>query len=418
MDLNDLLKAVEKEIDGKPYGHISDFYLLPDRPPFFYSCKQWLAPTKGFLEDIQGVKLTKAEINDIIRACRERNTEKSAPKPAQQMLAAFQQIVSGKQDVATASSLQEIKDFAFDWKTYEKLTVDDIDPFVARSPADATLAKTKEKRWRIRAHVSETNQGTGVAFRLLPREIPSLRDLNLPSTTLERMIANPTGLILVCGPTGSGKSTTIASMVKAFASTRRGHIATLEDPIEYIFDFPDRLVTQQKVGVHVDSWESGIYDALRDKVELLVIGEIRESTSARAAIQAASSGHLVLASTHYTRATKVLSYIVNTFPAHEHESIQAALLDCLIGVFCINLLPGKVENGKPGVVPAYEIFINNDKVRNNLKSKQWNMINDIMKENESRSAGMISWQTRIQELLGKNIITADVAQYYGDKEKT
>jgi pilus retraction protein PilT len=382
MEFDNLMGLIEQEAHGKGYGYISDIYLQPERPPFLYVCKKWVVPSSRLLAPLQGFKVARDDIRKLLATCLERNTEKT----------------EGIDRMGT----QLQTDFAFDWETHDSGT------------AGSILTQQRKKTWRVRAHVSYNNLGQSLTLRLLTRDIPSVEDLNMPRQVKD-LVNSRSGLILVCGPTGGGKSTTMASLVKAYAGTQHGHIATLEDPIEYVFDFPDRLVTQQMVGRHVESWSRGIYHALRDKVELLLIGEMRDQESVRAAIQAASAGHLVIASTHYTSATRVLNSLVNMFPPHEIETMKQSLLSCLIGVVCQNLVPG-VSKGQPCVLPCYEIMHNTAEIRANLLQNSFNVIDGLLASSKSREHGNVRWRARLDELLSTGQIIKDVYDFYYDHE--
>lgn len=381
MDFDQLMAHVEQEMQGKTYGYVSDIYLLPERPPFFYVCKRWVVPGPRFLANLEGFRVTKEFIRSVLNTCYERNTEKSENT-----------ISSTKHEMA-------LTDFAFDWEMKE-------------APSMESPLQQKKRTWRVRAHVSYNNLGQSLTLRLLSRDVPNIEDLHLPSH-VKNMVYNPSGLVLVCGPTGGGKSTTMASLVKAYAAARFGHISTLEDPIEYVFDFKDRLVTQQIVGRHVESWSKGIHHALRDKVELLVIGEMRDSESVRAAIQAAGAGHLVIASTHYTSATRVLNSLVNLFPPHEVEVMKQSLMNCLIGVVCQNLLPGSIR-GVHSVIPCYEIMFNTAEIRANLMQNSFNVLDGLLGTAKYREQGIVKWQARLDEMLATGQISKEVHGYFSD----
>jgi pilus retraction protein PilT len=376
MEFGEFMSQVVQEIQGKGFGYISDIYLMPDRAPYFFVCKKWLFPQGKFLPNLQGFRVTREFIRNVLATCYERNTEKGD---------------AGFSPTSRADRIQT--DFAFDWEA---------------------MITGKKISWRIRAHVSYNNQGQSLALRMLTREIPSLEDLHIPRYV--RDFANhPSGLLLICGPTGGGKSTTMASIVKSYAMNRFGHIATLEDPIEYVFDFPERLITQQAVGRHVDSWSNGIYHALRDKVELLMIGEMRDQDSIRAAIQAASTGHLVLAATHYTSATHVLNALVNVFPQHEVESMKQALVTCLIGVVCQDLVPATVK-GQGAVLPCYEILFNTPDIKANLIKNSFNVITSLLGSSKAREQGNVLWKHRLDELFSGDYISRDVYDFYQDMD--
>lgn len=361
LKLDDIFTALQRELESKPYGYISDIYLQQGQPPAFFCAGEFTFPNDSFFREFETLVLTREDLGQIVNECWNKNEEK----------------VDDKKDRAS------VNDFAFTW------TMKDY------------FGDMKELR--VRAHLSSNYSGKSMCLRLLPALVPDIEELNIPIILQELAIKNNTGLIIVSGGTGSGKSTTVASIIKGFCRERKGHIATLEDPVEYVLDYPGRLITQQWVGVHVPSWTAGIRSALRDKVELLMIGELREPDSVRAAIQAASSGHIVLATAHFTECVRVLTYLEDMFAAAERENVRSMLAECLLGVCCQKLLPSE-DAGFSKPVPCYELFVNSPAIANNLKKDQSTILPSLMERGE----GCVRWDDRLNWLLRQRLITKEV----------
>lgn len=361
LKMDELFDALKRELEGKPLGFISDIYLQQGKPPVFFCCSEFVFPNSEFFAEFQDRVLTKDDLGQIVNECYSKNEEKSG-------------------DLVVDKT--KLRDFAFSWRL--------IDAY-------------GEKVWRVRAHVSTNYSGKAVCLRLLSNEIPDLTELEIPTILGDLAINNPTGLIIVSGGTGSGKSTTAAAIIKAYSETRKGHIATLEDPVEYILDFPNTLITQHWVGVHYDTWSSGIRSALRDKVDMLMIGELRDPESVRAAIQAASSGHIVLATAHFASSVRVLNYLESMFPPDERDSIRTSILESLLGVCCQKLLPSE-DFGLTKPVPCYELFVNSETISNNLNKEAFNILPSLLENAE----GCVSWDYRLDWLLRNRIISQHI----------
>jgi len=358
--LDHLGVSLQRELEGKPLGYISDIYLQQGKPPVFFSCGEFRFPEENFFEEYIDRILTKEDMGSLINECWRRNEEKLPTEDRPR------------------------SDFAFTLK----MTVEGYDPIY----------------WRVRAHTSTNYAGRAICLRLLTTVIPDLDELDMPRILRDVITKNPTGLVLVSGGTGSGKSTTVAALIKAFAeSGRRGHIATLEDPVEYVLDFPNLLVTQQWVGVHVPTWSEGIRGALRDKVELLMIGELRDQESVRAALQAATSGHIVVATAHFTESVSVLTYIEDLFPPSERSYIRNILVESLLAVCCQKLITCE-DYGMRRPVPCYELFVNDPTLANNLKKDQLSILPSLMENSEH----CIQWNDRLEVLYRNRMISQQV----------
>jgi len=205
--------------------------------------------------------------------------------------------------------------------------------FLARGSADLSIAQAGT---RCRVNVYRTIRGTAIAVRLLTPSVQGLRDCNL-HPDLRRFAEAPTGLVIVSGPTGSGKSTTLAALVEEVNTSRAKHIITLESPIEYLFTNRRSMIRQREIPAHSPSFEQAIVDALRENPDMLVIGEMRTPEVMRLTLNAAETGHLVLATMHSATCAEALTRIAMSFPAEIQGNIRAQLADCLVGVVCQRL---------------------------------------------------------------------------------
>lgn len=353
-----ILQAAFDEAISLGLGGISDIVLQADSVPYFYVGRTWEVPSATFLPKLANLSLTSADIDDIARDLRARNSERAT-------LARYD-----------SSDLQRIRDFAFSWPT-------DGPPM-----------------WRVRANIVEVSRGPEISLRIHPYVVPDFSELNLPTSIL-RSVEQQSGLIIVAGPTGGGKSTTIASLVRHYAEQSTGRISTLEDPIEFLFSFPGRLISQQWVPIHTPTFLDGIQDALRRKVDLLVVGELRTPDAIMASIHAASAGHLVIASCHPTSAVSTLDYLSQFAPAEARETIRASLLNVVNTIVCQDLLPGLQQ----AVVPWYEVVVMSDDIRANLATQQINVLSTLIDADSYAALGNVSGRRRLEDLLRRGQIS-------------
>ena len=215
----------------------------------------------------------------------------------------------------------------------EFLTADDWADFDTRGSADVSVVVGGT---RCRINVYKTIRGLAIAVRLLSPSVADLRTCNL-HPELRRLVAAPTGLVIVSGPTGSGKSTTLAALLEEVNGSRAQNIITLESPLEYVFTNRRSFIRQREIPTHSPSFEQAIIDALRENPDVLVISEMRTPEVMRLTLNAAETGHLVLATMHSATCAEALSRICMSFPAEIQGSIRAQLADCLVGVVCLRL---------------------------------------------------------------------------------
>ncbi|MBI2038927.1 MAG: type IV pilus twitching motility protein PilT [Candidatus Niyogibacteria bacterium] len=277
----------------------------------------------------------------------------------------------------------------------------------ARLARDRTVdfSYAVEDRARFRVNAFFERGFVSVAFRLIPVKIPTLDELNLPPI-LADFARRPQGFFLVVGPTGHGKSTTLASMVDVINHERAEHILTIEDPIEYIFSDDKSIINQREVGTDAADFPSALRSLFREDVNVAMIGEMRDSETISTAVTAAETGHLILSSLHTNSASQTVHRIIDAFPSDQQTQIRSQLSSTLLGVFSQRLLP-RISGGR---VPAYEMLIANTAVRNLIRENKVHEI-DLFIETSS-SEGMMSLNQSLVELVRKGEITLEAARDY------
>jgi twitching motility protein PilT len=242
---------------------------------------------------------------------------------------------------------------------------------------------------RFRVNGFKQRGATSFAFRVIPNEIPKFEDLRLP-LGVQKMAEEQRGLVLVTGATGSGKSTTLASLIGQINRTRRQHIVTIEDPIEFLHSDHGCIVNQREVGLDTDSFGQALRRALRQDPDVILIGELRDAESAETAMQAAESGHLVFSTMHTVDASETLGRIVEFFPGIKQPQIRSILAGVLRGVVSQRLLPRK-EGGR---VAAFEVMVNNARISELIRENQPEDIHEAIAE-----GAFFNMQTFSQSLI-------------------
>jgi twitching motility protein PilT len=266
--------------------------------------------------------------------------------------------------------------------------------------ADFGFAFGEKARFRVSVLRAKANYG--LVLRQIPFKMFGLRDIGLPDKIRE-LLYRPRGLILVTGPTGSGKSTTLASMVNYINESRDGHIITIEDPIEYYHSHKRCVVTQREVHVDVPNFSEAIRRALRQDPDVILVGEMRDLETIEAAISAAETGHLVFGTLHTNSAAKTVDRIVDAFPANMKDMIRTQLASSLVAVIS-QVLCKKVGGGR---IAAYEIMINTTSIGSLIReNKTFRISSDIQ---TGANLGMITLDTHLMSLVNRELVSPDEA---------
>ena len=256
---------------------------------------------------------------------------------------------------------------------------------------------------RFRVNAFNQARGAGAVFRTIPSKILSMDDLHLPPVFTE-MASFPKGLVLVTGPTGSGKSTTLAAMIDYINANRYDHILTVEDPIEFVHTSNKCLVNQREVHRDTHSFSAALRSALREDPDIILVGELRDLETIRLAMTAAETGHLVFATLHTSSATKTINRIIDVFPGDEKSMVRSMLSESLQAVIAQGLLK-KIGGGR---VAAFEIMLCNSAIRNLIREdKVAQMYSSIQ---TGQAQGMVTLDQHLAQLVGENLITRQTAR--------
>jgi len=262
---------------------------------------------------------------------------------------------------------------------------------------------------RFRANYFYERDHLGAVFRIIPEKPLSLDELNAP-LVFKELIKKEKGLVLVTGPTGSGKSTTLAAMINEINTMYAKHIITIEDPIEFVHRHKKSLISQREVGRDTKSFLNALKASLREDPDVILIGEMRDKETIAAAITAAETGHLVFGTLHTNSADQTINRIVNVFPAEEQSQIRTQLSMGLLAVIAQVLLP-KVGGGR---IAAHEIMINNPAIANLIRENKIQQIYSQMQLNQGYT-GMQTMNQILADLVRKTIVTSETAMNYSTK---
>jgi twitching motility protein PilT len=257
---------------------------------------------------------------------------------------------------------------------------------------------------RFRVNAFNHNRGSGAVFRTIPSKILTLEQLNCPPIFKE-IAETPRGIVLVTGPTGSGKSTTLAAMVDYVNENEMGHILTVEDPIEFVHQSKKCLINQREVGPHTLSFQNALRSALREDPDVILVGEMRDLETIRLALSAAETGHLVFGTLHTSSAAKTVDRIVDVFPAAEKEMVRSMLSESLRAVISQTLCKTKDEQGR---VAAHEIMIGTPAIRNLIRENKVAQMYSAIQTGQN--IGMQTLDQNLQDLVRRNIISANEAR--------
>ncbi|MEO0129774.1 MAG: type IV pilus twitching motility protein PilT [candidate division WOR-3 bacterium] len=248
---------------------------------------------------------------------------------------------------------------------------------------------------RFRVNIFHQRQGLGAVFRVIPQRIPTMEELGLPKV-LQELIDLDYGLILVTGPTGSGKSTTLAAMIDYINTNKDGHIITIEDPIEFIHKSKNCIVNQREVGSDTHSFSNALRSALREDPDYILVGEMRDLETISLALTAAETGHLVFGTLHTSSASKTVTRVIDVFPADQQDRIRVQLSESLQGVIAQRLYP---RRDQPGRVAAFEILIATQAVRNLIREQKVYQIESVIQT--GRQFGMQDMEQSKRKLVAE-----------------
>ncbi|MCX7176706.1 MAG: type IV pilus twitching motility protein PilT [Proteobacteria bacterium] len=267
---------------------------------------------------------------------------------------------------------------------------------------DFSFAIPELARFRVNAYVQ--HRGAAAVLRTIPSKILSLEQLNCPKIFSE-IAKTPRGLVLVTGPTGSGKSTTLAAMVNDVNENDYGHILTVEDPIEFVHDSKKCLINQREVGPHTLSFANALRSALREDPDVILVGEMRDLETIRLAMSAAETGHLVFGTLHTSSAAKTVDRIIDVFPGDEKEMVRAMLSESLRAVISQNLLKTKDGSGR---VAAHEIMIGTPAIRNLIREAKIAQMYSAIQTGQN--LGMQTLDQNLTDLVRRNIVSSGEAR--------
>ena len=284
---------------------------------------------------------------------------------------------------------------------YDIISDENINKFETTLELDFSYALPRRARFRVNMY--RDRGSVAAAFRLIPQKIPTVEQLNLPPI-LNRLCEKPRGLILVTGPTGSGKSTSLAAMINHINTNFAHHIITIEDPIEYLHEHKQSVINQREVGSDTRSFLNALRGSLREDPDILLVGEMRDMETISLAITAAETGHLVFATLHTNNAAESVDRMIDVFPPGQQEQIRVQLSNNLVAIVSQQLLS---RAGTTGRVPANEIMIASSAIRNLIREAKTHQITSMIQT--SGNVGMITMDQCLRDLYLKGFITMEDA---------
>ena len=255
--------------------------------------------------------------------------------------------------------------------------------------------------YRFRANFFYTSEGLGAVLRKIETEIPSMDKLNLPYV-MQEIAEKPNGLVLVTGPTGSGKSTSLAALIGEINASRKGHILTVEDPIEYVHHSKQCIVSQREIGRDADSFASALKASLREDPDVILVGEMRDRETIQLALTAAETGHLVFGTLHTSGAPNTINRIIDVFPAEQQGQVRAQLSQSLKMVVTQRLFK---RSDQPGRVAAFEVMVCNHAIQNLIREGKIFQIESIMQT--ARGEGMMTMEHAIEQLIASGKVSQE-----------
>lgn len=269
----------------------------------------------------------------------------------------------------------------------------------------SAILTLKDEEYRFRANAYYQKGTLSASFRLIPSKIKTLGELNLPQI-LSEFAKLRQGLVLVTGPTGQGKSTTLASLIQEINNERKSHIITIEDPVEYVFPKGKSIVSQREMYQDTHSWKNALKNALREDPDVVYVGEMRDYDTVSSVLTIAETGHLVFSSLHTNTAAQTIDRILDIFPPASQAQIKMQLSMVISGIVTQKLVPS-LSGGR---IPVCEILLGTPSVKNTIREGKTHLIDNIIQT--SKDSGMVLFEDRLKELVDQNIIAHDVAIEY------
>ncbi|HEY9586393.1 MAG TPA: PilT/PilU family type 4a pilus ATPase [Candidatus Paceibacterota bacterium] len=283
------------------------------------------------------------------------------------------------------------------------LSEGNLEEFKARKEVD--FGYTHDKKARFRGNAYFELGKISIALRLIPQKIRTLAELNLPPS-LEQFAHKQQGFFLVVGPAGHGKTTTLAALIDIINHERLEHVITIESPIEYIFTEDKSLVDQREVKIDTPSFHDALRGIFRQDIDILMIGEMRDTETISTAVTAAETGHYVMTTLHTNTASQTIERIIDSFPSNQQNQIRVQLAGSLAGIFSQRLIP-RISGG---LIPAYELLVNNAAVANLIRDNRTHEIDNVIET--SSELGMVDLNKSLADLVRRGEITAENAFMY------
>ncbi|CAK6699308.1 type IV pilus twitching motility protein PilT [Synechococcus sp. CBW1107] len=354
--------------------------LQPPPPPLF--AQPVSTPVASVGQEAGGYGSQPATLEDIVRLAHERNhSDVHLGVGEEPRYRARGEMARTGWPVTDAATFQR-------WLR-EMLTPAEIDSFQRDKEFDGSFAFPFA---RVRINVLDSLRGPGMVLRLIPQKIATLEDLHLPPV-LKKLSALPKGMILVTGPTGSGKSTTLAAMIDWINRNMTRHIITIEDPVEFVHESRESLIRHREVGQHTKHFHNALRAAMREDPDVILIGEIRDQETLATAIEASQTGHLVFGTLHTNSAVKTVERVLGMYPPQEQDAVRRAVSETLLGVIAQGLI--KTTDGKR--VAFHDILINTDACKDYIQRGELGEIEDIM--NRSSFEGMVTANQSLIKLV-------------------
>ncbi len=306
--------------------------------------------------------------------------------------------------VEPAEDWPEVRPEDTEWLAHELMSERQWEAFADYPECDIGLSVGEVCRLRINVYRERGN--IAVVMRIIPLEVPTVDELDLPES-LKDIAMRPQGLILVTGPTGCGKSTTLAAMLDHINNNRRAHILTIEDPIEYVHRDKNCIVSQREVGIDTMEFQDALKYGMRESPDVILVGEMRDQATFNTCMQAAETGHLVFSTVHTTSAAETMERILNMYPPHEREQVCMRLSRSLAAVLSQSLVPRK---DTPGRVAAMEIMIVTPTIQKFIEDGQPSETYDAIEEGEHW--GMQTKNQALMKLYAAGVISSESAMFY------